>query len=271
MSEFDDKHLDFVVRHYESGRFDTQKAIDGFGRAHSAPQKPRKVNFAWVYSVAAAIAVIIGLFFIWDNNRVQWNELAAGSEQICGLLPDSTQVTLSPGSTLRYAYSKDASRRIEMTGKIYFDVTRDESRPFEVSTGNAFVEVLGTSFQVDVSVSGGKAVEVYVASGKVFFARTQESEGVVLEKGMGATLPDGIQKPVLNTRDRVNAIAWQRGTFVFDQTPLKEVLKTLSDHYHVSFVCTDLSKQLSGEFEIEDLDLIIPIIESALDVNIMKM
>lgn len=46
---------------------------------------------------------------------------------------------------------------------------------------------------------------------------------------------------------------------------------TLSDHYHVSFVCTDLSKQLSGEFDIDNLDLIITLIESALDVNIMKI
>lgn len=88
---------------------------------------------------------------------------------------------------------------------------------------------------------------------------------------MGATLPDGMLMPVLNTRDKVNAIAWKRGTFIFDQTPLKEVLKTLSDHYHVSFVCTDLSKHLSGEFDIDNLDLIISLIESALDVNIMKM
>lgn len=271
MSEFDDKHLDFVVRHYEAGRFDTQKAIDGFNRAHPVQEKPRKANFAWIYSVAAAVAVIVGLFFIWDSSRVQPNELAACSEQVCGLLPDSTQVTLSPGSTLRYAYSKNSSRKIEMTGKVYFDVARDESRPFEISTGNSYVKVLGTSFQVDASVSAGKTVEVYVASGKVFFARSQESEGVVLEKGMGATLPDGMLMPVLNTRDKVNAIAWKRGTFIFDQTPLKEVLKTLSDHYHVSFVCTDLSKHLSGEFDIDNLDLIISIIESALDVNIMKI
>ena len=269
MSEFNDKHLDFVVRHYEAGRFDTQKAIDGFNRARPVQEKSRKANFAWLYSVAAAVAVFVGLFFMWDARRMHWNELSAGSELVCGLLPDSTQVTLSPGSTLRYAYSNDASRKVEMTGKVYFDVARDESRPFEISAGNSYVKVLGTSFQVDAP--SGKAVEVYVASGKVFFARSQESEGVVLEKGMGATLPDGMLMPVLNTRDKVNAIAWKRGTFIFDQTPLKEVLKTLSDHYHVSFVCTDLSKHLSGEFDIDNLDLIISLIESALDVNIMKI
>lgn len=118
--------------------------------------------------------------------------------------------------------------------------------------------------------AAGKAVEVYVASGKVFFARSQESEGVVLEKGMGATLPDGMQKPVLNTRDKVNAVAWKRGTFIFDQTPLKDVLDCLSGYYGVSFAAEHLDRCLSGEFMAEDLDLILMIIESALDVTIIK-
>ena len=48
------------------------------------------------------------------------------------------------------------------------------------------------------------------------------------------------------------------------------MLETLSDYYNVSFVADDLSKQLSGEFYTEDLDLIISLIESALDVNIVK-
>ena len=48
-----------------------------------------------------------------------------------------------------------------------------------------------------------------------------------------------------------------RCTFIFDQTPLKEVHRPL--------------KQLSGEFDIDNLDLIITLIESALDVNIMKI
>ena len=38
----------------------------------------------------------------------------------------------------------------------------------------------------------------------------------------------------------------------------------------VSFAATDLSKKLSGEFYTDDLDLIIELIESALDVTIIK-
>ena len=178
-------------------------------------------------------------------------------------------MTLADGATLRYR-NFDADRKVEMTGKIYFDVARDESRPFEVSTGDAYIKVLGTRFQVDASASR-KSVTVYVESGKVLFARDAAAEGTVLEKGMGATLPEGKQTPVLDTQDKLNSLAWQRGTFIFNDTPLKEVLKTLSEHFKVSFVCTDLSKRLSGEFSTDDLDMIITLIESALDVNIMKI
>ena len=62
-----------------------------------------------------------------------------------------------------------------------------------------------------------------------------------------------------------------RGTFIFDDTPLKEVLVTIGNYYGVSFGATDLKKRLTGEFSTEDMDLIIELIESALDVTIIKM
>jgi ferric-dicitrate binding protein FerR (iron transport regulator) len=66
-------------------------------------------------------------------------------------------------------------------------------------------------------------------------------------------------------------MAWIRGTFIFEDTPLKEVLLTIGNYYGVSFGATDMKKRLSGEFSTVDLDLIIELIESALDVKIVKM
>ena len=93
---------------------------------------------------------------------------------------------------------------------------------------------------------------------------------MILTKDMQATLsPDG-NVPVIAVEPDINSIAWQRGSFIFDKTPLREVLETLSEYYKVSFAATDLDKKLSGEFYAEDLDLIISLIESALDVHIVK-
>ena len=139
--------------------------------------------------------------------------------------------------------------------------------PFEITSDGAFVRVLGTKFMVD---AGSSVKEVYVTEGKVLFAKSSDAEGVILTKDMQATLSESAAVPVVAMEPDVNSIAWQRGSFIFDKTPLKEVLETLSEHYRVSFAATDLDKQLSGEFYAEDLDLIISLIESALDVHIIK-
>ena len=40
MSDFEDKHMDFVLKHYQEGKFDTQKALQRFNEAHGIVQKP---------------------------------------------------------------------------------------------------------------------------------------------------------------------------------------------------------------------------------------
>ena len=266
MSHTEDRHLDFVLKHYKEGAFDTQKAIDRFMKAHQADQSPRKRFKSIFYLFPAAAAVLLGVFLYNLNESRSWTELYADATEQVYVLPDSSVVTLSPYSTLSYRMAD--CREMKMKGKIFFDVTRDEDRPFEVMADDLFVKVLGTEFMVDASQKSSK--EVYVAEGKILFAKDASSEGVILTEGMGATLAAGQKTPAINPDADVNIIAWKRGTFIFEDAPLKEVLDCLSKYYNVSFTTTDLSKRLNGEFQTDDLDLIINLIESALEVNIIK-
>ena len=256
--------MDFVLKHYQEGKFDTQKAINRFNEAHGIVQKPRRRVLPWVSGVAAAAAAVILCVFLFRGNDQQI-QLMANAEMQEFVLPDGSEVTLAPGS--RLTYSEKSPRSTQLEGKAFFEVARDEAVPFEITSDGAFVRVLGTKFMVD---AGSSVKEVYVTEGKVLFAKSSDSEGVILTKDMQATLSELDAVPVIAMEADVNSIAWQRGSFTFNQTPLKEVLETLSKHYKVSFVANDLSKQLSGEFDAEDLDLIISIIESALDVHIVK-
>ena len=256
--------MDFVLKHYQEGKFDTQKAIKRFNEAHCIVQKPRRRVLPWVSGiVAAAAAVVLCVLLFRDND--QQIQLMASAEVQEFVLPDGSEVTLTPGS--RLTYNEKSPRNTHLEGKAFFEVARDEAVPFEITADGAFVRVLGTKFMVD---AGSSVKEVYVTEGKVLFAKSSDVEGVILTKDMQATLSQSDQLPVIAVEADVNTIAWQRGSFVFDKTPLKEVLKTLSEHYKVSFAATDMDKQLSGEFSTEDLDLIISLIESALDVHIIK-
>ena len=266
MSHSEDRHLDFVLKHYKEGAFDTQKAIESFRNAQGVGARPRRRS--WVYMAAAtsaAAALLFGVFLFMGNGSRQWTEITASASSRTVILPDGTDVTLASGASL--SYRMKAIREVKMEGKVFFDVARDEERPFEIKAESAFVKVLGTEFMVDASKAG--AAKVYVEEGKVFFAKAKDSEGVILTDGMGARVEEGDPVPVVDADPDANSIAWKRGTFIFDQTPLKEVLTCLSDYYKVSFVANDLSKKLSGEFYTDDLDLIISLIESALDVNII--
>lgn len=267
MSHSEDKHLDFVLKHYKEGTFDTQKAIERFKDAQGIkPAAPRRLPNFLIYGISAAAAVVLGVFLFMNYNSRQWTEITANAAQETFMLPDSSCVTLTKGSSVSYRM-KAEGRQVKMEGKAYFDVAKDESRPFEVDADGAFVRVLGTEFMVDATAS--KAT-VYVAEGKVLFARNSRAEGVILTEGMGAELIEDEEIPQIQEVADANQIAWQRGSFIFDQTPLKDVLDCLSKHYGVSFAATDLSKKLSGEFYTDDLDLIIELIESALDVTIIK-
>ena len=264
MSDFEEKHLDLVLKHYQEGKFDTQKAIKRFNEAHGIAQKPRRRVLPWVSGMVAAAAAVVLCVFLFRGNDQQI-QLMANAEMQEFVLPDGSEVTLASGS--RLTYSEKSPRSTQLEGKAFFEVARDEAVPFEITADGAFVRVLGTKFMVD---AGSSVKEVYVTEGKVLFAKSSDSEGVILTKDMQATLSQSDAVPVIAMEADVNSIAWQRGSFIFNQTPLKEVLETLSKHYRVSFAATDLDKQLSGEFDAEDLDLIISIIESALDVHIVK-
>ena len=264
MSDFEDRHMDFVLKHYQEGRFDTQKALERFNEAHGIKQKPRRSVLPWVSGIVAAAAAVVLCVVLFHGNDQQI-QIMANAEVQEFVLPDGSHVTLAPGS--RLSYSEKSPRKTLLEGKAFFEVARDESAPFEISADGAFVKVLGTKFMVD---AGSSVKEVYVTEGKVLFAKSSDAEGVILTKDMQAVLSQSDAVPVIVMESDVNSIAWQRGSFIFDKTPLSKVLETLSEHYKVSFAVTDLDRQLSGEFDAEDLDLIISLIESALDVHIVK-
>ena len=219
MSDFEDKHMDFVLRHYQEGKFDTQKAIDRFNEAHGIVQKPRRRVLPWVSGMVAAAAAVVLCVFLFRSNDQQI-QLVADAQIQEYALPDGSEVTLAPGS--RLTYSEKSPRNTRLEGKAFFEVARDEAVPFEITSDGAFVRVLGTKFMVN---AGTPVKEVYVTEGKVLFAKSSDSEGVILTKDMQATLSPDKNVPTITMEPDVNSIAWQRGSFIFDKTPLMKSLR----------------------------------------------
>src|SRR5690606_21517010 len=82
-------------------------------------------------------------------------------------LSDGTRVHVNSGTTIRYpgAFGKEGNRRIFLEeGEAYFDVVRDENRPFVVNTDRVNVRVLGTEFNVS-SYDEDEAVRAVLVTG----------------------------------------------------------------------------------------------------------
>ncbi|KGO80210.1 iron dicitrate transport regulator FecR [Flavobacterium beibuense F44-8] len=94
-------------------------------------------------------------------------------------LPDGSRVWLNEGTKIEYPENFDGStRNIVLTGEAFFEVEKDSSKPFIISSGLIKTTVLGTSFNVKayngtvplVEVRTGK-VKVENKNGSIFLVR----------------------------------------------------------------------------------------------------
>lgn len=270
MKTNEDRMIDFVAKSYEENRFDPKKALarsQNGSLRRSLSLSKRTVMLKRIAGVAAAAAVGIFLYLSWLTS---WTEYAAYDIAQTFTLPDSSSVTLAPGSTLSLQKHKD-KRLVQMTGKVYFNVRHDDRAPFRVDAGSGFVKVLGTRFQVD----SRDPISVSVVSGKVLFSAIRSGEeALILTKGQSAVLDPAASKPVEITPKHPNPAAWATGEFIYDNTPLPEVLSELSEYYDVTLVAFDAghssgeSRSLSGEFSTSSLQEILNLINSALGTDI---
>lgn len=270
MKTNEDRMIDFVAKSYEENRFDPKKALarsQNGSLRRSLSLSKRTVMLKRIAGVAAVAAVGIFLYLSWLTS---WTDYAAYDIAQTFTLPDSSSVTLAPGSTLSLQKHKD-KRLVQMTGKVYFNVRHDDRAPFRVDAGSGFVKVLGTRFQVD----SRDPISVSVVSGKVLFSAIRSGEeALILTKGQSAVLDPAASKPVEITPKHPNPAAWATGEFIYDNTPLPEVLSELSEYYDVTLVAFDAghssgeSRSLSGEFSTSSLQEILNLINSALGTDI---
>jgi len=160
------------------------------------------------------------------------------------VLPDSSEVMLETGSTLRWRQGFTATQRaLYLEGAATFGVTKDEGRPFIVYSGNVATTVLGTTFRV-CAYEGHKTVKVRLLSGKVMVKTTGASaagEMVYLTPGQECAFNKGQRsltvyryEPESAPRAPLKGSIRDNGEeLLFTSVPLPQVLDRFETVYHV--------------------------------------
>jgi transmembrane sensor len=143
----------------------------------------RGASVTW-YSVALAVTAVLVLALYVNrgfgtadhhNANVHRKPVSFAGEKIVNegeqahpvTLPDGSKVTLEPRSQIEIATAFEGKeRKVYLSGKAFFEVVRDESRPFKVCTKKVITKVLGTSFTVE-AYDEDDEVTVSVKTGKV--------------------------------------------------------------------------------------------------------
>jgi transmembrane sensor len=151
-------------------------------------------------------------------------------------LPDGTTGMLNSGSHLSYSLPFTNNRHVKLEGEAWLEVNRDENHPFEISTGNSMVKVLGTSFNLS-AYPAENYVEVVLQQGKVEFQDKNSDEKVTILPSERLVFQNGnISKSVT---DPAKYNAWTEGKLVFRSDPMAEVARRIERWYNVKIILAD--------------------------------
>ena len=165
-----------------------------------------------------------------EEKPVKSNELVIprGGENTV-ILADGTTVHLNAGSKLTYPVRFAGKRRVvALEGEAYFDVVKDETRPFIVQTHLGEVTVLGTAFNINAYTDA--SVYTTLVHGKVQFSSSSIGT-IILSPGEQVVVSaNGSEKRMVDLDEYVG---WVDGRYVFNNRPLGEIMQTFERWYDI--------------------------------------
>jgi ferric-dicitrate binding protein FerR (iron transport regulator) len=212
----------------------------------SASGKPFRVRS--LLKLIAAAAILTGVIFSgWRlyNNNSKFNNITAATDQHL-TLSDGTKVWLRKGATIKFPRDfKNKTRKLQLSGEAFFDVTTLASQPFLIETPKGLITVLGTSFLVN---AGPNEERVAVLTGKILFADRMHPQNQCTLLAHEEALFSG---QIFDKKTFISSpLQWQQEELNFSGIQLKEVIRTLAIYYNVPVKIDSIQNPGIGEINI---------------------
>lgn len=221
----------------------------------------------WAMRIAAALVFVLAATFVFQSGGESYS---AGDSIEYVQLSDGSSIWLDRNSKLTIDKSfGDDDRKVALEGKAFFDIARDEARPFIIDANEVDVQVLGTSFTIDAN---DNTPSVAVRSGRVEVKADTETKIITKGQQLEATTDGNLTE---STVDINEAFDWTNGDLSFKDAPLSKVFADLGNHFNMDFVykggmdlanCPFTSKSLVNT-SLED---VLSILELTYEMKIVK-
>lgn len=239
-------------------------------------RRNRRLLWMHVASAAAVILLCMAGWLAYDAWRpAPMLMVSTLAETRTVVLPDQTKVTLNRYSTLSYPERfKEKRRKVHLQGEAYFEVAKDAKHPFIVKAEAVRVKVLGTHFNVE-AYPGDAEVRTTLLEGSVAVSLKGENQRLVLAPNESAVYNKEkgtlVQEAAPGAK---NEILWRKGIILFDQLPLHEIVRQLSNAFQTDIRIDDPQLQnyrMTATFDTsEDLTQILDLLKNAGNFNYKK-
>ncbi|MFA6260522.1 MAG: FecR domain-containing protein [Bacteroidia bacterium] len=232
--------------------------------SHQLYTTTRIWQWAAIFLAVSVIGFTIVRFAMLTSLSVQ----TAANEVKQVVLPDGSKIWLHEGSQLTYQNNFwNTKRNLTLTGMAYFDVQRDEERPFTIVTRRNSITVLGTSFEV-MAYAGDSNERVTVTSGHVQFGN--KDQGMLDLKTNQAGIISTHQAFIVKEESASELTAWHKGKLVFNNETMDQVMNKIARYFHIRYVFLNPEIKgchFTGTFENPKLKQVMDMISSALELS----
>lgn len=246
-------------------------------RLTTVTSKPR-ARLKQFIQIAAILLVTFGLgwgsqFIAFDGagqkKEVSMQEIFTPKGQVNQVfLADGTRIWINSGTQLLVPdVFDDKERLVKLNGEAFFEVAKDNKRPFRVEVSGQQIEVLGTSFNVR-AYSNSNEIETTLQTGRISLHTDNQITNIA--PGEQAVYDRSARKLTISKVNPFAFSSWIEGRYEFNNEDLLEVFELVERWYDVEITAEkDYFKgmQFSGVIKrnkdarhfIELLNLSIPV------------
>ncbi len=262
--------------------FDNISELQTLNGIFPLEQKPgfiRRYSSKWLLSILLSLLIIfiaspLQSLLQSKNNDFPVQTYSTNIGEIIKVeLSDGSEVVLNTHSQLRVSYSKHHRNVNLLYGEAQFNVAKDKSRPFTVTSGSKSFTALGTVF--NIQKNNESDMELIVDSGQVLISDSQldnqqlqqliineiakPDSTKIITKNEKSVITNSVQQAtlVLSNKQSNNELAWQQGMLVFNGETLTEALNEVSRYSKVQFEITDRDIsdiKIAGYFKAGDIN-----------------
>ena len=184
-------------------------------------------------------------------------------------LTDGTIIHLNSNSSIRYPkVFKGEGRAVFLEGEAFFEVAKDKSRPFTVSTNGLKTTVLGTRFNIN-AYKDDDQIQVALVEGSVSLQVENTDKSILLKPSEMAIFHPSRQSLSTSDFDEEETMAWTEGTISFRHASFEEVARKMNNIYGIRLInkSNDQHWNYTGQFRKTDYLSIIQSICFAKKIN----